>query len=287
MKILLEENSLETSASTKVNWQSVLDTVVGWLTSTGVKIVIALLLLFVSFKVINLIARRIEKKASAKHADKTILKTLIYILKLGLKTVVVICLVGYLGIDTSGLTALVASLGVCVGLAVNGALSNLAGGVLIILTRPFKIDDFIEAQGHSGTVAEIRITSTKLITGDNKVIYLPNGSLANGDIINYSENDTRRVDFKFSIAYDADFEKAKQIIRNILESHELVIKDKDVFVRVSEHAASSINITARAWAKSSDYWTVNFDVIEAVKKAFDEAGIEIPYDQVDVHVKNS
>ncbi len=288
MNFLLEATDSGTEVSDKlgIDWQKLIDTAVDWLTHTGVKILIALLVLFISFKVINAITRRIEKKATAKNADKTILKTLMYIMRLGLKLVVVICLVGFLGIDTSGLTALVASLGVCAGLAVNGALSNLAGGVLIILTRPFKIDDYIEAQGHSGTVAEIRITSTKLITPDNKVIYLPNGNLANGDIVNYSERDTRRVDFKFSIAYDNDFEKAKSIVRNILESNELVLKDPAVFVRVSEHGASSINITARAWVNSGDYWTVNFDTIEAVKLAFDESGIEIPYDQLDVHVKN-
>ncbi len=269
-----------------IDWNALWNTVLGWLTSTGIRIVISIILLFISFKVINLVTRRIEKKALAKHTDKTILKTLTYVVRLGLKIVVVVCLVGYLGIDTSGLTALIASLGVCVGLAVNGALSNLAGGVLIIVTRPFKIDDFIEAQGHSGTVVEIRITATKLVTPDNKVIYLPNGNLANGDIVNYSEKDTRRVDLQFSIAYDADFEKAKEIVRNILESHELVLKEPAVFVRVAEHGASSINIKARAWVKSDDYWTVNFDALEAVKKAFDENGIEIPYDQLDVHVKS-
>ncbi len=270
-----------------MDWNVIINTLVNWLTTTGLKIVIALLILFISFKVINAVTRRIEKKASAKHADKTIIKTLTYILRLGLKIIVGICLVGYLGIDTSGLTALVASLGVCAGLAVNGALANLAGGVLIILTRPFKIDDFIEAQGHSGTVAEIKITATKLITPDNKVIYLPNGNLANGDIVNYSEKDTRRVDFEFSIAYNADFDKAKELVRGILESHELVLKEPAVFVRVSEHASSAITITARAWVNSADYWTVNFDVLEAVKKTFDENGIEIPYDQLDVHVKNA
>ncbi len=280
----MENTNVQSQA---IDWNVLLNTVIGWLATTGVKIVIALVILFISFKLINMIARKVEKGAEKKHADKTIMKTLAYIIKLGLKIVVLICLVGYLGIDTSGLTALVTSLGVCIGLAVNGALSNLAGGVLIILTRPFKIDDFIEAQGHSGTVAEIRITATKLITGDNKVIYLPNGNLANGDIINYSERDTRRVDFKFSIAYNADFEKAKEIVRNILESHELTLDDPSVFVRVSEHGASAITITARAWVNSGDYWTVNFDVLEAVKLEFDKNGIEIPYDQLDVHVKNS
>lgn len=277
----MEDNTMN------IDWQALLDTVVGWATSTGIKIVIALVVLIISFKIINVIARKIEKNGDKKKFDKTITKTLAYILKLGLKIVVLTCLIGYLGIDTSGLTALIASLGVCAGLAVNGALSNLAGGVLIILTRPFRVDDFIEAQGYSGTVEEIHITNTKLRTGDNKVVYIPNGSLSSGSIVNYSEKDTRRVDFTFSIGYADNYERAKEIILNICNAHELVLKDPAPMARVSEHGASSINIVARVWVNSADYWTVNFDILESVKSAFDEAGIEIPFNQLDVHVKNN
>ena len=261
------------------------NTVIGWATNTGIKVLIALVILFISFKIINAIARKIEKKGNKDKYDKTIMKTLAYIFRLGLKIVVAICLVGYVGIDTSGLTALVASFGVCVGLAVNGALSNLAGGVLIILTRPFRIDDFIEAQGYSGTVEDIHITTTKIRTGDNKVVYIPNGALSSGTIVNYSVKDTRRVDFTFSIGYGDDFERAKAIITEICDSHELVLKDPAPTVRVSSHSASSIDIVTRVWVKSGDYWTVNFDILEAVKIAFDKNGIEIPYNQLDVHVK--
>ena len=274
-----------------MTWEELWNKIVSWVTSEAIfntiaRIFIALIVMFISFKIINAVARRIEKKASKKNADKTIMKTLAYLVRLGLKIVVTICLVGFLGIDTSGLTALVASLGVCIGLAVNGALSNLAGGVLIILTRPFRVDDYIEAQGHGGTVLEIRITNTKLLTPDNKVIYLPNGALANGDIVNYSEMDMRRVDMQFSIGYSDDFEKAKTVITEICENHELVLKDKAIFVRVAEHGASSINIKTRVWVKSADYWTVFYDITESVKKAFDEQGIEIPFNQLDVHIKN-
>ena len=261
------------------------DTLLNWCLNTGIKLLIALVVLFISFRIVTVISRKIAKKGDKDKYDKTVMKTLAYLFNIGLKVVIAICLVGYVGIDTSGLTALVASFGVCIGLAVNGALSNVAGGVLIIVTRPFKIDDFIEAQGVSGTVEDIHMVCTKLRTPDNKVVYLPNGALSSGNIINYSEKDTRRVDFTFSIAYDADFEKAKAIVLDLLVNHELTLDDPAPFVRVSEHGASSINITARAWVKSADYWTVNFDTIEAVKKAFDENGIEIPFDQLDVHVK--
>ncbi len=269
-----------------MDWEALANTLLQWATNVGVKIVIALVIMFISFKIINVFAKRIIKSGEKKKADKTILRTLAYVLKVGLKIIVVVCLIGYLGIDTSGLTALIASVGVCIGLAVNGALSNLAGGVLIIITRPFKIDDYIEALGYSGTVTDIRITNTKLVTPDNKVFYLPNGTLANAEIVNYSEKDLRRVDFMFSIGYSNDFEKAKRIITDICVAHELVLEDPKPFVRVKEHGSSSINITARAWAKNSDYWTVYFDVTEAVKTAFDKEGIEIPFNQLDVNIKN-
>ena len=268
-----------------MDWQALLNTIITWITSEGIKIVIALVLLFVSFKVINFIAKKLTKNAEKKKLDKTISRTLIYVFKLGTKIVIAVCLVGYVGIDTSGLTALITSLGVCVGLAVNGALSNLAGGIMIILTRPFKIDDYIEACGHSGTVEEIRITQTKLITPDNKVVYIPNGTLSSSEIINYSEKDVRRVDNTFSIAYSNDFEKAKAIIGNICNSHELILKDPAPFIRVSAHSSSSIDIVVRVWVKSGDYWTVNFDLLEKVKEEFDANGIEIPFEQLDVHVK--
>ncbi len=268
-----------------MDWNSFLTQIITWATTTGAKIIISILILFISFKIINRIARKIEKKSSDEKYDKTIIKTLAYIFNVGLKIIIVICLIGYLGIDTSGLTALVASIGVCLGLAVNGALSNLAGGVLIILTRPFKIDDYIETQGQAGTVIDIHITNTKLLTPDNKVIYLPNGTLSNGDIINYSEMDKRRVDFVFSIGYEENFEKAKQIIKDICLSHELVFKDPEPFIKLKEYASSSVNIVTRVWTKTSDYWTVYFDIMEQIKTAFDEAGIKIPFNQLDVHIK--
>ena len=268
-----------------MDWNSIWNSIVGWATTSGVRVIIAIVLLFVSFKVINFFGRKIEKSAEKKNADKTIMKTLAYSFKLGLKIVVAICLVGYVGIDTSGLAALVTSLGVCIGLAVNGALSNLAGGVLLILTRPFRIDDYIEAQGYAGTVVDIRITNTKLLTPDNKVVYIPNGVLANGNIVNYSEMDRRRVDFSFSIGYGDDYEKAKEIVKNICMEHELVLKDPVPFVRVKEYGTSSINIATRVWVKSGDYWTVYFDVTERVKTAFDENEIKIPFNQLDVHIK--
>lgn len=269
-------------------WSTVMNTVIGWCLNTGIKIIVSLIILFISFRVINILSRRITNKLKNNEKyDKTVVKTLNYLGKIAVKIVIVICLIGYLGIDTSGLTALVTSLGVCAGLAVNGALSNLAGGVIILFTRPFKVDDYIEIPTDeiAGTVEDIQIVCTKLRTPDNKVVYVPNGTLSNSNIVNYSEKETRRVDFDFSIAYENDFEMAKAIVASICESHKLVLSDPQPLVRVSQHAESSIVITARVWVKNSDYWTVKYDILEAVKRGFDEGEIEIPFNQLDVHLK--
>lgn len=268
---------------------AVIGTVISWCLNTGIKIVISLLILLISFKLINVLARRIQKKLQDNPKnDKTLVKTISYIGKTAAKIVIAICLVGYLGIDTSGLTALVTSLGVCAGLAVNGALSNLAGGIIILFTRPFKVDDYIEAlldTTVAGTVEDIQIVCTKLRTPDNKVIYVPNGTLSNANIINYSEKELRRVDFTFSISYDNDVELAKALVRTVCDAHSMVLDDPEPFVRVSEYGQSSVDLTARVWVRSEDYWTVKFDILESVKKVFDESEITIPYNQLDVHVK--
>ncbi len=269
----------------KETLSNVLNSIINWATTSGVKLIIALVLMFISFKVINAVARRIQKRGENGKVDKTISRTLAYVLKISLKVIITICLVGYVGIDTSGLAALVASFGVCIGLAVNGAVSNIAGGVLIIVTRPFKVDDYIEAQGHGGTVEDIHMTNTKIRTPDNKVVYIPNGALSSGTIVNYSEKDLRRVDLTFSVAYESDFEAAKKLLTEICLSHELVLREPEPTVRVKEQGDSGLDIVTRVWVKNSDYWTVHFDITETVTKAFEKAGIEIPYNKLDVNIK--
>ena len=268
-----------------MNQESLLQSIASRAAELGFKLLISFLILIISFKVVNLVAKKIEKSASKHSTDKTILRSSLYIFKIGSKILIAIGLVGFLGIDTGGITALIASLGVGFGLAVNGALSNLAGGILIILTRPFRIDDYIEAQGFSGTVEDIHITNTKLRTPDNKIIYIPNGALSNDTIVNYSLQSIRRVDITFAISYTTDFKKAQVIIVEICDLHPLILKDPAPFVRISEHAASAIHLTTRAWTKNTDFWTVKFDLLERVKERFDAEGIEIPFQQVDVHIK--
>lgn len=262
----------------------------GWLLSdalwnTLIRIVISIILLVISFKIINSIARKMERRVNDKRFDKTITKTFAYLFKLVAKTVIVVAIIGFLGIDTSGITALVASFGVCIGLAVNGAVANIAGGVLIIVTRPFKVDDYIEAQGYAGTVTDIKLTATKIVTPDNKVVYIPNGALSNGNIVNYSEKQLRRVDMSFTIDYADDYGKARALILDICNTHELIEKEPAPFVRMSEHSPSAIVISVKVWTKNETYWDVYFDLNEKVKASFDANEIHIPFNQLDVHIK--
>ncbi|MBR6321600.1 MAG: mechanosensitive ion channel [Lachnospiraceae bacterium] len=258
-----------------------------WAMEKGVKILIALVILFVGFKIVNWIAKKVEKKLLEKgKLDQTLVHTLVYIGKILVKVIIGVCLVGYLGVETSSISALIASLGLAAGLALNGALANFAGGMIIIVTRPFKIGDFISAQGVDGTVEEIRIINTKIVTLDNRVVYLPNGALSSGNIVNLTEKDLRRVDLDFSVAGN-DPELVKKLILETCEKNELILQDPAPFARITDFGAGNgTKVTVRAWTKSGTYWDVYLGLLEEVKKVFDENGVVIPFNQLDVHIKN-
>lgn len=272
-----------------MDWQKIWTTIQDWITNIGIKVLISIIILVASFTLINFIGKKIAKKGkkleASKKIDKTVYKTMSYVFKIALKIFIVIALISYMGIDTSGITAFIASLGVGIGLAINGTLSNFAGGVLLLITRPFRVDDYIATCGYEGTVEDILICNTKLRTVDNKVIYLPNGNLSTSEIVNFSEKDIRRVDIVFSISYSDNLEKAKSIILETAKNNPLIIDAPEPTVRMSEQSSSSIDLLAKFWCNNSDYWTVKFDMLENVKIAFDANGISKPYNQIDVHVK--
>ena len=274
-----------------MNWQNIWSTVQTWLTTTGIRIIVSVIFLIASFALINGISKKIENKGSklerSKHVDKTVYRTLSNIIKTALKILVVLTVVAYLGIDTSAIAALLTSLGVGVGLAVNGTLSNLAGGILLLFTRPFKDGDFIFFNGYEGFVEDIFICNTKIRTNDNKVVYLPNGKLSTGEIVNYTENQTRRVDLTFSIAYSDDFEKAADLVKQVAAANPNILQDPAPKARVKAHSASCIDLFCPVWCNKNDYWDVLFYMNEQVKLTFDENGITIPFGQLDVHVKNN
>ena len=277
---------MEETTTTKT--VEIIEAVRDWAMTTGIKIVAAIIILLISFRIVTLISRRIEKKLEKSGKfDKTLVRTLSYAGRIVVKIVIATCLVGWLGIDTTGIAALIASLGVGVGLAVNGALSNFAGGILLLVTRPFKVGDYIAAQGTEGIVEDIRIISTKIVTLDNKVVHLPNGALSAGNIVNYSEKDIRRVDLVFSVAGN-DPDVVRKLIADVCEADEKVLKDPAVFVRVSDYGAGNgVKVTMRAWCKTEQYWDTYFDLLNGVQKTFEANNIVIPFNQLDVHIKNN
>ncbi|MBE5730475.1 MAG: mechanosensitive ion channel family protein [Clostridiales bacterium] len=273
-----------------INFGQIVNNVIDWFATTGVnailKVVIALLIMWISFKIINRLTRRLEKRILAKKkADKTLTITLFYAMRIALKVLIVVCLIGYVGIDTSGIAALIASLGVGVGLAVNGTLSNFAGGVLLILTRPFKVDDYIEAGGYEGTVEDIHIVFTIIRTVDNKLVYVPNGTLSTSTIVNYTAKDLRRLDLTFSISRAEDFKKAENVILATANGHNKVLSDPMATARISEHTLNECKITLKAWVKTDDYWDVYFDLQEDIKTAMDDYGIVGAVSQLEVRMK--
>jgi small conductance mechanosensitive channel len=241
------------------------------------KVLMALAVLIIGLLIIKVFVSTTKKVLSKREVDITLQKFLLNLLNWVLKILLFITVVAKLGIETTSFAAILASAGLAIGLALQGSLANFAGGILIIIFKPIKIGDYIEAQGVSGSVKEIEIFTTKLNTTDNKEIIIPNGALSNGNIVNYSTEATRRVDFTFGVGYDSDIKKTKEVISRVINSHPLVLKEPVPAVNLSELADSSINFFTRGWVKKEDYWTVKFDILEQTKEALDAAGIEIPY----------
>lgn len=246
----------------------------------------AILVLIIGRIIIGWLVNLLDKKLSKQGFDSTKQHFLLKVSKVALTIMLFIIVAGILGINTTALVAVLGAAGLAVGLALQGSLSNFAGGFLIMILKPFTVGDWIDAQGESGTVVEVNILNTKLKTPDNKVIYIPNGPLANNNIKNYSEEPERRLDMTFGIGYGDDIDKAKAILDRLMKNDPRVLQDRANQISVAELADSSVNFTWRAWVKGADYWGLHFDMQETVKKTFDSEGISIPYPQMDVHVNN-
>ena len=243
----------------------------------GIKILAAIAIWIVGSWVIKKILKATRKIMTKSEYDESLQKFLINLISWGLKILLIITLLGTLGVPTTSFAAIIAAAGLAVGLALQGSLGNFAGGVLIMIFKPFKIGDLIEAQGEIGVVKQIEIFTTKLTGLSNKEIIIPNGALSNGNIINYTTEGTRRVDLVIGVDYDSDIKKTKEVIMKVLTSHPKVIATPAPMVNVLELADSSINFAVRPWCKSEDYWAVYFESTENIKEALDAAGIEIPY----------
>ena len=270
-----------------VSLERMLEKLCEWVITRGVNMFFGVIFLSIGWKVINKTLKRIRRILESKSADPTITRFLDNVMNVTLKTVLIITILQYIGVNLTGLTTIVASAGVALSLALKGSLANLAGGVIILVARPFNVGDFIETTEHSGVVEKISIFYTYLVTFDNKQILIPNGILTDSSIVNYSSKEIRRVDITFSVSYEEDVIRVKNVLINILKNNELVLEEPEFFVGISMHGDSAINFIVKAWCKTEDYWTIYYDLLETVKIKFDEEGISIPYPQVDLHVKKN
>ena len=252
--------------------------------SFGIKLVAAIVIFYVGRIVAKMVTNGVRKLMVAQEVDKILesfVGNLVYSL---LMLFVIIAAINQIGVQTTSLIAIMGAAGLAIGLALQGSLANFAAGVLIVMFKPYKVGDFVEAAGIAGSVMQVQILTTILKTGDNKQIIVPNGQIMSSIITNFSANDTRRVDLTIGIGYDDDIDKARDTMQELIDADDRILKDPASLIAVSELADSSVNFVVKVWVKSGDYWAVNYDMTEAIKKRFDKEGISFPYPQQDVHI---
>ena len=251
------------------------------------KLLLAIFTLLVGLWIIKIIVNSITRVMEKKGVDPSLapfLKTLTGIL---LKVMLIICIAGMIGIQMTSFIAILGAAGLAIGMALSGTFQNFAGGVMLLIFKPFMVGDFIEAQGFAGEVNEIQIFNTILKTPDNRTVIIPNAPLSTGPMVNFSTESRRRVDLVFGISYNDNIDKAKTVMQKIIDADSRILKDPVSFIALKELADSSVNFVVRAWVNSADYWGVFFDMQESVKKTFDKEKISIPYPQMDVHVNQT
>ena len=251
----------------------------------GPKLIGAIITLIIGMWVIAVISKALRKRFEKKNVDPSLRGFLNSMIGIGLKILLWITVIGMMGVQMTSFIAILGAVGLAVGMALSGTLQNFAGGVMILIFKPFKVGDYISAQGHSGSVNEIQIFNTILKTPDNKTIIIPNGGLSTGSMTNFSTEPRRRVDFTFGIAYGDDVDQAKAVLMKLIEADDRILKVPEPFIAVSELADSSVNLVVRVWAEASNYWGIYFGLTEQVYKTFDKEGLNIPFPQMDVHVQ--
>lgn len=281
-QFLLAETQTETPVADPLMqfWQDVKS----FFTNAGLNLVIGIAIIVLGLifcKIFKVVLKKIMKKAKRDDAIVHFVTSLVDVI---LKIVVLIAALATMGINTASIITVLGTCGVAIGLALKDSLGNLASGVIIAINKPFKTGDYIQAAGEEGTVETINLFNTTLVTPDNKEIVVPNGALSSSNIVNFSTKETRRVDFEFIIAHDADFNKAQNTILSVLGAHSLVLADPEPVCRLKQMQTNGVLLTARAWVKNSDYWTVYFDVMEQMRDEFAQRNIAVPANQVDVRV---
>ncbi len=250
----------------------------------GLKLIVFALILLIGFKIVKVIIKLLKKGKGFNKLEKSVQTFLISFLSVSLKCIVFVTALGYIGIPMTSLITLFGTASLAVGLAMQGGLTNMVGGLMILIFKPFKVGDWIESNGISGSVEEITIFYTILKTLDCTRVVMPNGELANTNIKNFSSNSKRKLCLDFSVSYNSDIDKVKKVINDVIDKEELILHDEEIFVRLTEHSDSSLKFTVRVWTLNKDFWPVKFNLLENVKKAFDKNKIEIPYPQLDVHL---
>lgn len=249
----------------------------------SIKILIALTIFLVGQLIAKYISRALGKVLSHTKLDKILVEFLQSLLRALLLVIVLVAALDQLGVNTNSVIAVLGAAGLAIGLALQSSLQNFAAGFMLLIFRPFKDGDFVEAAGTSGMIEKIGIFSTVMHTGDNKEVIIPNSAIYGGNIVNYSKRPTRRIDLVFSIGYEDDLRRARDVITQLIQADERILKDPEPLVAVGELAANSVNLFVRPWVRTDDYWTVRFDLTEKIKLAFDDAGITIPYPQMAIH----
>ena len=262
-----------------LNW------IVPILQDVGLKLLISIVLFIVCRFIIKAIVKALRTGKAAQKMEPTVAHFLANFVNIVLYIILSVTIIAIMGVPMASVIAAIASAGVAIGLALQGALSNFAGGIMILLFHPFRVGDFIEVDGFSGTVDDIDVFYTFLKTGDNKAVTVPNGSIMSNSVVNYSVNGTRRVELNIGVAYGSDIDRVKAILLEEASKHELVLKDPEPFCRLSAQGDSALNFVLRVWVNTADYWQVNFDLLEAIHKRLEAEEIEIPFPQVDVHMR--
>lgn len=270
-----------------MNFDSLLDTLIDYCVTYGGRLLVAGIVLIVGFWLCRMVSKRIRRGKVASHMDRSVLSILLRLLSFAFKTILVITAISIMGVPMSSVITVIATVGAAIGLALQGSLSNLAGGIMLLIFKPFRVDSFIGTQDYIGTVTEIGLFYTSLRTPDNKLVTLPNGTLMNSSVTNYSAHDTIRVDLTIGVAYGSDIDRVRSVLLAVADGHPLVMDDPAPIVHMTNHDDSALIFVLRSWCKSEDYWTVQWELRETVERAFSKTGIEIPFPQVDVHLKDT
>lgn len=268
----------------EIDFEKYYDQGVELIMQRGPKIILAILVLIIGLRLIKFAVKLINRAFESRNIDVTLRPFISNLINWVLKVLLIVTVADMIGIENTSFVAIIGAAGLAIGFALQGTLANFAGGVLILIFKPFKVGDLIEGQGHLGVVEEIEIFVTKILTPDNRLVIIPNGALSNGSLKNLTAKDSVRVDLTIGIAYDEDVKLARTLLVEVMKNHEKVVAEPAPFVGVAELADSAINLAVRPWCNPADYWDVYFDVLEGAKDALDKAGITIPFPQRDVHL---